>query len=96
MDSKASNFTVAETHALLDGVRHHYASVVGCFCSTKGGELTNKKINDVWAEITNNVNATGPGQKRMTDQIKLRWKNLKIKDLHKQRHLPLQQEVKEA
>lgn len=79
MDSKGSNFTVTETHALLEGVRHHYASIVGRFSSTKGGELTNKKKNDAWAEITRNVNATGSGQKRTTDQIKFRWKNLKAK-----------------
>lgn len=41
--------------------------------------MTNKKKNYVWAEITKNVNATGSGQKRTTDQVKFRWKNLKAK-----------------
>ncbi|GAA6103007.1 uncharacterized protein LOC107710894 [Tachysurus ichikawai] len=35
MDSKGPNFTVAETHALLEGVKCHYASIVGS--SVAGG-----------------------------------------------------------
>jgi len=79
MDSKGPNFTVAETHALLEGVRCHYGSIVGRFSSSKGGELTNKKKNDIWVEITQNVNAMGSGQKRTTEQVKFRWKNLKAR-----------------
>lgn len=66
MDSKGPNFTVAETHALLGGVRQHYASIVGLFNSTKDGEVTNKK-KTIWDEITKNVNAMGSGQKRSTE-----------------------------
>lgn len=73
MDSKGPNFTVAETHALLEGVRCLYASIVGCLNSTKCGELTNKMTRDVWVEITQNVNAMGSGQKRTTERVKLRW-----------------------
>ncbi|KAJ8403982.1 hypothetical protein AAFF_G00343320 [Aldrovandia affinis] len=35
--------------------------------------------NDIWIEITQNVNATGSGQMRTVEQVKLRWKNLKAK-----------------
>lgn len=69
-------FTVAEIHALLEGVYgcYHYASVVGSFNSTKGGEVTNKKKKDICDEITQNVNAMGCDQKRTTEQVKLRRK----------------------
>ncbi|KAJ8387028.1 hypothetical protein AAFF_G00162050 [Aldrovandia affinis] len=35
--------------------------------------------NDIWTEITQNVNATGSGQMRSVERVKLRWKNLKAK-----------------
>lgn len=76
MDSRSCNFTAAETNALLEGVRCHYGTIVGSFNSAKD---TNKKKNDVWILITENVNAIGSGQRRTTDQIKLRWKNLKAR-----------------
>ncbi|KAJ8003997.1 hypothetical protein DPEC_G00154220 [Dallia pectoralis] len=79
MDSKGPNFTIAETHALLEAVRGHYASIVGRFNYTKGGEVTNKKKKDIWFEITQNVNAIGSGQKRTTEQVKFRWKNLRAR-----------------
>lgn len=77
MDSKGPNFTVAETHALLEGVKCHYASIVGS--SVVGGMVTNKRKKDIWVEITQNVNATGSGQKRTLEQVKFRWKNLRAK-----------------
>ena len=40
MDSKGPNFTVAETHALLEGFKCHYASVGS---SVAGGMVTNKR-----------------------------------------------------
>jgi len=49
------------------------------FSSAKGGELTNKNKNYIWVEITQNVNAMGYGQKRTTEQVKFRWKNLKAR-----------------
>lgn len=76
MDSRSCNFTAAETNALLEGVRCHYGTIVGSFTSAKD---TNKKKNDVWILITDNVNVIGSGQRRTTDQIKLRWKNLKAR-----------------
>ena len=78
MDSRSCNFTAAETNALLEGVRCHYDTIVGSFNSVKGGD-TNKKKNDVWSLITENVNAIGSGQRRTTDQIRFRWKNLKAR-----------------
>ncbi|KAJ7996461.1 hypothetical protein DPEC_G00237310 [Dallia pectoralis] len=76
MDSRSCNFTAAETNALLEGVWCHYGTIVGSFNSAKD---TNKKKNDVWISIKENVNAIGSGQRRTTDQIKLRWKNLKAR-----------------
>jgi len=75
MDSKGPNFTLAETHALLEGVKCHYASIVGS--SVAGGMVTNKRKKDIWVEITQNVNAMGSGQKRTLEQVKFRWKNLR-------------------
>lgn len=77
MDSKGPNFTVAETHALLEGVKHNYASIIGS--SSSGAIVTNKKKKDIWIEITQNVNAMGSGQKRTLDQVKFRWKNLRAR-----------------
>ena len=79
MDSKGPNFTAAETNALMEGVRCYYASIVGRFNSTKGGEVTNKKKKEIWEKITQNVNDVGFGQKRTTEQVKFRWKNLKAR-----------------
>ena len=77
MDSKGPNFTVAETHALLEGVKRHNASIVGS--SVASGMVTNKKKKDIWVEITQNVNAMGSGQKRPLEQVKFRWKNLRAR-----------------
>ena len=41
MDSKGPNFTVAETHALLWGVKCYYVSIVGS--SVGSGMVTNKR-----------------------------------------------------
>ena len=41
-NSKGPHFTVAETYALLEGVRGNFASMVGGFSSAKDGEVTNK------------------------------------------------------
>ena len=57
-DSKGPNFGVAETCALLEGVRGNFASIVGGFSSAKGGEVTNKGKDNIWEDITNHVNAT--------------------------------------
>ena len=78
MDSKGPNFSVAETCALLEGVRGNFASIVGGFSSAKGGEVTKKGKDNIWEDITNHVNATGYGQKRTIKQLMLRW-NLKAK-----------------
>uniref|UniRef100_A0A8C1LPJ6 Myb/SANT-like DNA-binding domain-containing protein n=1 Tax=Cyprinus carpio TaxID=7962 RepID=A0A8C1LPJ6_CYPCA len=72
-----TNFTVAETHALLESVKCHYASIVGS--SVAGGMVTNKRKKDIWVEITQNVNAMGSGQKRILEQVKFRWKNLRAR-----------------
>ncbi|GAA6093590.1 uncharacterized protein LOC107710894 [Tachysurus ichikawai] len=77
MDSKGPNFTVAETHALLEGVKCHYASIVES--SVAGGMVTNKRKKDIWVKITQNVNAMGSGQKRSLEQVKFRWKNLRAR-----------------
>ncbi|ROJ25258.1 Spondin-1 [Anabarilius grahami] len=77
MDSKGPNFTVAETHALLEGVMCHYASIVGS--SVAGGMVTNKRKKDIWVEITQNVNTMGSGQKRTLEQVKFRWKNIRAR-----------------
>jgi len=66
MDSKSPIVSAAETHALLESVRCHYWSLVGSFSSTKGGEVSIKMKKDIWAEITQHVNAMGFGQKRTT------------------------------
>ncbi len=72
MDSKGPKFTAAETQALLEGVRNHYDVIVGCFNSTKDGELTHKTKQDIWVEITQNVNEMGSGHRRTTEQVKFR------------------------
>lgn len=77
MDSKGPNFTAAETHALLEGVKRHHASIVGS--SVAGGMVTNKRKKDIWVEITQNVNAVGSGQQRTLEQVRFRWKNLKAR-----------------
>lgn len=77
MDAKGPNFTAAETHALLEGVKCNYASIVGN--SVAGGMVTNKKKKDIWFDITQNVNAMGSGQKRTLEQVKFRWKNLRAR-----------------
>ncbi|XP_034058418.1 uncharacterized protein LOC117537340 [Gymnodraco acuticeps] len=74
MDKKGPNFTSAETHALLLGVRNNYDSIVGSF-NREGGAT--KVKSGIWMEVTDNVNATGSGHKRTVDQVRLRWKNLK-------------------
>uniref|UniRef100_A0A673J8X3 Myb-like domain-containing protein n=1 Tax=Sinocyclocheilus rhinocerous TaxID=307959 RepID=A0A673J8X3_9TELE len=79
MDSKGPNFTVAETCALLEGVRANFASIVGGFSSAKGGEVTKKGKHNIWEDITNHVNAMGSGQQRTIKQVMLRWKNLRAK-----------------
>lgn len=53
---------MAETCALLEGVRGNFASIVGGFSSAKGGEVTEKEEDNIWEDITNHVNATGSGQ----------------------------------
>uniref|UniRef100_A0A673KV62 Myb-like domain-containing protein n=1 Tax=Sinocyclocheilus rhinocerous TaxID=307959 RepID=A0A673KV62_9TELE len=73
------NFTVAETCALLEGVRANFASIVGGFSSAKCGEATKKGKHNIWEDITNYVNAMGSGQKRTIKQVMLRWKNLRAK-----------------
>ena len=70
---------MAETCALLEGVRGNFASIVGGFSSAKGGEVTEKEEDNIWEDITNHVNATGSGQKRTIKQVMLLWKNLKAK-----------------
>ena len=42
----------------MEGVKCHYASVVGS--SGAGGMVTNKRKKDIWVEITQNVNAIWP------------------------------------
>ncbi|KAM4573917.1 fatty acid 2-hydroxylase [Odontesthes bonariensis] len=79
MESKGPNFTVAETYALLEGVRANFATIVGGFSSAKGGEVTKKGKESIWEDITNRINAMGCGQKRTTKQVTLRWKNLRAK-----------------
>lgn len=68
MDSKGPNVTVAETHALLEDVKYHDASIVGRAVS--GGMVADKSKKDIWVEITQNVNAMGSGQKRAKEQAK--------------------------
>lgn len=76
MDSNGPDFTVVQTHALLEG-KCHYASIVGS--SVAGGMVTNKRNKDIWVEITQNVNAMGSGLKRTLEQVKFRWKNLRAR-----------------
>ncbi len=73
--SKGLNFTAAETHALLEGVRLNYQTLFGTF-STPGQTNVSAKIKaGVWAAISEQVNATGSGQLRTVEQVKLWWKN---------------------
>ena len=77
MDSRGPNFTVAETHALLEDVKCHYASIVGS--SIVGGMAMNTRKKDIWLEITQNVNAMGSGQEMTLELVKLSWKNLQAR-----------------
>ncbi|XP_071369839.1 uncharacterized protein [Centroberyx affinis] len=77
--SKGLNFTAAETHALLDGVRSHYSTLFGTFSTPGQTSVSAKTKGEIWAAITAQINATGSGQLRSVEQVKLRWKNLKQK-----------------
>ena len=77
--NKGSNFTTAETTALLEGVRAHYQALFGAFSGPGQSSLSAKCKNAIWADITKQVNATGSGQRRNVEQVRLRWKNLKQK-----------------
>ncbi|KAL7399830.1 hypothetical protein ABVT39_002533 [Epinephelus coioides] len=77
--SKGLNFTTAETHALLDGVRTNYECLFGTFSTPDQSNVSARLKSEIWADITAQVNATGSGQFRSVEQVKLRWKNLKQK-----------------
>ena len=77
--NKGSNFTTAETTALLEGVRANYQALFGAFSGPGQSSLSSKLKNKIWADITKQVNATGSGQRRNMEQVRLRWKNLKQK-----------------
>lgn len=53
--SKGSNFTLAETHALLEGVRANYANIMAKLSTS----VTAKMKHNIWTDITKSVNATG-------------------------------------
>lgn len=82
MESKGPNFTVAETHALLECVNFHYVLIVES--SIVDRMAMNKKKKDNWVKVTLNVNAMGPGQKMTLEQVKFRYKNLKQKTPNRQ------------
>lgn len=73
--SKASNFTTVETNVLLEGIRANYQAL---FSSGSGQHTVTPMVrNEIWQDITRAVNATGSGEHRTADQVRLRWKNLK-------------------
>ena len=78
-NNKGSNFITAETTALLEGVRANYQALFGAFSGPGQSSLSSKLKNEIWADITKQVNATGSGQRRNVEQVRLRWKNLKQK-----------------
>ena len=77
--NKGSNFTTAETTALLEVVRANYQALFGGFSGPGQSSLSSKVKNKIWADITRQINATGSGQRRSVEQVRLRWKNLKQK-----------------
>ena len=77
--NKGSNFTTAETTAFLEGVRANYQALFGGFSGPGQSSLSSKVKNKIWADITRQINATGSGQRRSVEQVRLRWKNLKQK-----------------
>ena len=77
--NKGRYFTTAETTALLEGVRTNYQALFGAFSGPGQSSLSAKLKNKIWADITKQVNATGSGQRRNMEQVRLRWKNLKQK-----------------
>ena len=69
--NKGSNFTTAETTALLEGVRANYQALFGAFSGPGQSSLSSKLKNKIWAHITKQVNATGSGQRRNVEQVRL-------------------------
>lgn len=88
--SKGSNFTTVETNVLLEGVRLNYQALFG---SGSGQQTVTPKVkNEIWQNITRQVNATGAGEHRTADQVRLRWKNLKqraTRDMLEARNPPI-------
>ncbi|TNN58030.1 hypothetical protein EYF80_031778 [Liparis tanakae] len=75
--NKGSNFTAAETTALLEGARANRRALFGAAGGPGQSSLSSKLKNKIWADITKQVNATGSGPRRNVEQVRLRWKNLK-------------------
>jgi len=75
--NKGSNFTTAETTALLEGARANRRALFVAVRGPRQSSLSSKLKNKIWADITKQVNATGSGQWRNVEQVRLRWKNLK-------------------
>ena len=63
--SKGSNFTQAETYALLEGIRAHYHVMRSKLSSS----ITTRMKQKIWTDITDRVNATGSGQLRTLGQV---------------------------
>ena len=64
---------------ILEGVRANYQALFGGFSGPGQSSLSSKVKNKIWADITRQINATGSGQWRSVEQVRLRWKNLKQK-----------------
>ena len=82
-----------KTHPLLEGVRSHYASIVGSFHFTKGGEMTHRKRKDIWEEITQDGNAVESGQRMTMEQVESRWKMLKARATKEQQKTSIGQQA---
>ncbi|CAG7719107.1 unnamed protein product [Allacma fusca] len=71
---RSDNWSISETETLVQEVVNNYDVLFGKFSST----LDNKSKDILWAAITTSVNTRSLSH-RTTEQIKLKWRDLKSK-----------------
>ncbi|KAK7503393.1 hypothetical protein BaRGS_00005314 [Batillaria attramentaria] len=70
---KKPNFSDKETEVMMEEISVEAAVLM----SALGTAVTNQKKQQIWANITEKVNAVG-GNARTVEQVKKRWKDLKM------------------
>ena len=77
--SKGLNFTAAKTRIAGWGAIKLYQWLIGTFSTPGQSNVSARTKVEIWTLITEQINATGSGQLRSVEQVKLWWKNLKQK-----------------